>query len=71
VGGVSGPLVVPKANAQQAATLTNWEYTCLTGSFEEVATAKALNPYGQQGWELQALSRGNQSTSACFKRPKM
>jgi hypothetical protein len=45
--------------------------TCLPGSYDEVANGSALNPYGQQGWELQVLSRGNQSTSACFKRPKM
>jgi uncharacterized lipoprotein YajG len=28
VGGASARFVVPPANAQQAATLTKWEYSC-------------------------------------------
>lgn len=71
VGGVSGRLVVPKASAQQAATLTRWEYTCVIGGYDEILNAETLNPYGTQGWELVNHGRGPTNSSVCFKRPKM
>jgi hypothetical protein len=76
VGGVSSQLVVPKASAQQAATLTKWEYQCTTpgASITELA-----NKLGAEGWELVTV-RGRTGTVLtghgdediyCFKRPKM
>lgn len=71
VGGASSQLVVPKASAQQEATLTKWEYLCLTDtSWKELR--QGMNPAGAQGWEL--VSHTYQSvggTTACFKRPKL
>ncbi len=52
VGGASSQLVVPKASAQQAATatLTRWEYRCMTDTWDAVRTG--MNGAGAQGWEL-------------------
>jgi hypothetical protein len=70
VGGVSSQLVVPKASAQQAATLTKWEYLCPTGiDHEEWPTA--ANRAGAQGWELATSQLDNGRIYACFKRAKM
>jgi hypothetical protein len=69
VGGVSSQLAVPKASAQQAATLQAWEYSCFhqwSGSDAEDITAKA-NRLGEQRWEL----TGGGDKVYCFKRPKM
>lgn len=66
VGGVSSQLVVPKASAQQAATLPKWEYTCHEPSSVEGLVADA-NARGNQAWELAGLTNG----FVCFKRPKM
>ena len=65
VGGVSGQLVVPKASAQQAATLTKWEYVCGRGI--------ALNAYGAEGWEMVGFGTGETGdrTEVCFKRQKL
>lgn len=72
VGGVSSQLVVPKASAQQAATLTRWEVVC---DFVTDNSATRLgNRYGAEGWEL-ATVRAQSSVMDhdvyCFKRPKM
>ena len=66
VGGVSSQLVVPKASAQQAATLTKWEYSCTEPSSVEGLVADA-NARGSQAWEMAGLING----LVCFKRPKM
>jgi hypothetical protein len=75
VGGASSQLVVPKASAQQAATLTRWQYQCTTpgASITELA-----NKLGAEGWELVTVrgrngtitSRGDEDIY-CFKRPKL
>jgi hypothetical protein len=72
VGGVSSQLVVPKASAQQAVTLTKWEVVCVdvaavsAGREAENAT-EAGNSLGAQRWE----PVGGVQRSFCFKRPKM
>jgi hypothetical protein len=66
VGGASSRFVVPPASAQQAATLTHWEYLCIEVSSVSQIEPKA-NAAGQQGWEMV----GSLSSSMCFKRPKM
>lgn len=75
VGGVSSQLVVPKASAQQAATLTRWEYICASSPGEN-----DLVRFGSEGWELAAVESHdetrngdstNRSSLYCFKRPKM
>jgi hypothetical protein len=78
VGGVSNQLAavaVPKANAQQAASLTRWEYTCAPSPGEN-----DLSRFGSEGWELTGveshdqISNGQttgQSSLYCFRRPKM
>lgn len=72
VGGASSQLVVPKASAQQAATLTRWEVACVNvfdRDIDDVAAnaTKAGNRYGSEGWE----PFGGIDTVACFKRPKL
>jgi hypothetical protein len=68
VGGGASQFVVPKASAQQAATLTKWEIVCEQGlnwdEFQPVA-----RKMGDQGFELVGYSYADQSS--CFKRPKM
>jgi hypothetical protein len=72
VGGVSSQLVVPKASAQQAATLTKWEMHCESvsamspaGSAED-ATELGMQ-LGAQRWE----PVGGVGAAWCWKRPKM
>jgi len=67
VGGAAGRFVVPPASAQQAATLTRWEYLCFEQS---VDVASRANEAGALGWELAAAS-GAASKVWCFKRPKV
>jgi hypothetical protein len=69
VGGASSQLVVPKASAQQAATLTKWEATCARGSWEEMIGA--AQKAGSEGWELVTHNADGNEYSVCFKRPKM
>jgi hypothetical protein len=85
VGGVSSQLVVPKASAQQAATLTKWEVFCaevsihngsMSASMEEraAAAAKVGNRVGLEGWEPIGPDNSphdSMSNLWCFKRPKM
>lgn len=70
VGGVSSQVVVPKASAQQAATLTKWEYFCET-QFAHT-TAASANKLGEQRWEMVGVSvKPGNELAACYKRPKM
>jgi hypothetical protein len=69
VGGASSQLAVPKASAQQAATLTKWEHYCWIGSWHELP--EAANNSGAQGWEMVNFTRETTSVTACYKRPKM
>jgi hypothetical protein len=66
VGGVSSQIAVPKASAQQAATLSRWEYKCVDSEPTDDATATS-NRLGAQNWEMTGLS----THVTCFKRPKM
>ena len=66
VGGASARFVVPPASAQQAATLTKWEYTCVTS--QGLITPEQANPLGAQGWELAVVEIPG---LWCFKRPKL
>lgn len=70
VGGVSGQFVVPKASAQQAATLTKWEYTCFKENVSVQVASKATQ-LGDQGWEMVAVDGTVGDTTWCFKRAKM
>jgi hypothetical protein len=70
VGGGAGQLVVPKASAQQATTLTKWEYDCNQDNVER--TIAFADEAGAQGWEMVGVTTGSGATyTACFKRPKM
>jgi hypothetical protein len=66
VGGASSQLVVPKASAQQAATLTKWEYFCDTGG-DAADVVVMSNKLGAIGFEMVAVY----NSRWCFKRPKM
>ena len=66
VGGASSRFVVPPASAQQAATLTKWEYLYVeVGSMG--AGDKQSQAAGMQGWEMVQFS----GSYMIFKRPKM
>lgn len=69
VGGVSSQLVVPRASAQQAATLTKWEYSCFTGFDNQLN--EAANRFGAQSWEMVGVARETNLVTTCFKRPRM
>jgi hypothetical protein len=66
-GGVARKLVVPPANAQQAATLTKWEYMCQeAGNLEQ--SVHAAKEAGLQGWEVVGFPK---ISTWCFKRPRL
>jgi hypothetical protein len=70
VGGASSQLVVPKASAQQAATLPAWEYKCfswLDAGSDAEELAGVLNKLGKERWEL----AGGGDQIYCVKRPRM
>jgi hypothetical protein len=67
VGGVSSHIVVPRASAQQAATLTKSEYFCTDLNRGNSATARA-NRLAIEGWELAGIADRD---LWCWKRPKM
>lgn len=70
VGGVSAQLVVPKASAQQMATLPAWQYTCFTwadADQDEQTAIAMMNKLGRERWEL----TGGGDNFYCFKRPTM
>jgi len=68
VGGVSSQIAVPKASAQQAATLTKWEVMCFSHNNDDRAVPQA-NLLGAEGWELIGVT-GLPTNKWCFKRPK-
>jgi hypothetical protein len=69
-GGVSSQLVVPKASAQQAATLTRWENKCVQPPWNDMNDVSSR--FGAEGWELlTANGIGDGNILLCFKRPKM
>jgi hypothetical protein len=65
VGGASSQLVVPKASAQQVATLTKWQYVCVHEG-KSADMTEAANTLGADGWELSGVG----DERACFKRPR-
>jgi hypothetical protein len=67
VGGASARFVVPPASAQQAATLTKWEYLCPSMPFK--AVSEPANKAGAEGWEL--VNYDANAGIGCFKRPKL
>ncbi|HEX2871778.1 MAG TPA: hypothetical protein VHP33_10985 [Polyangiaceae bacterium] len=70
VGGVSSQLVVPKASAQQAATLTKWENRCVVQPWDDMNAVGAR--FGAEGWEILAANGlGDGTILLCFKRPKL
>lgn len=71
VGGGASHLVVPRASAQQAATLTKWEYKCVSAAGED-AVQEIAAQLGPQAWELAAAAAKTSNQPVwCFKRPKM
>jgi hypothetical protein len=66
VGGASSQIVVSKVNAQQAVTLTKWQYHCEQENGANQSTQLA-NKLGAQAWELVG---SNGSNVWCFKRVK-
>jgi hypothetical protein len=66
-GGAAKRLFVPPASAQQAATLTKWEYMCQEASNLE-QSVQAAKEAGSQGWEVVGFPK---LTTWCFKRPKI
>jgi hypothetical protein len=71
VGGAASRFSVPPASAQQAASLTKWEYACFANDEldELVNTARKL---GREGWEMvTAGSPARGYPTWCFKRPIM
>lgn len=72
VGGGASTFVVPKASAQQAATLTRWEYHCPNGTeFNDWRTL--ATELGTNGWELVTwdYDQNGGRVRSCFKRAKM
>ena len=70
VGGASSRFVVPSASAQQASTLTKWDYLCFNETGAPDVQAKAQEA-GAQGWEMSGSMSAGSATVWCFKRPKM
>jgi hypothetical protein len=68
VGGASARFVVPPASAQQAATLTKWDYMCFeTYNMDEIVTqSKAA---GAQGWEMVTTQGLVAKPVWCVRRP--
>jgi hypothetical protein len=70
VGGAAGQLAVPAASAQQAASLTKWEYTCVGDIWKPAEIAAKANEAGAQGWEMTSVAANSVGWTWCFKRPK-
>jgi hypothetical protein len=68
VGGVGGQLAVPRASAQQAATVKAWEYNCQFAG--EGRISDLANRLGADGWEL-TTATSHQYDVYCFRRPKL
>jgi hypothetical protein len=73
VGGASARFVVPSASAQQAATLTKWEYMCFGGEIRVDEVEVKAKAAGAQGWEMAGslAPPSSDGSSWCFKRPKL
>ena len=77
VGGASARFVVPPASAQQATSLTKWEYMCFvpeaTHMFDGTVAngVKSANASGVQGWEMVGGVSAAEGGAWCFKRPKL
>jgi hypothetical protein len=73
VGGMSSQLAVPKASAQQAATLTKWEYRCTGPLLNHDYALTEANKLGAEGWDAITVQDDDSSVGErwCFKRPKM
>ena len=74
VGGVSSQAVVPRASAQQQATLTRWEYTCRVPFEANEKVTQLANRFGDEGWELitvRSVGREPELDVLCFKRQKL
>jgi len=71
VGGASARFVVPPASAQQAATLTKWEYMFVEAEHDDDRVLAQINAAGAQAWELAgSLNPSRANAVWCFKRPK-
>jgi hypothetical protein len=68
VGGAANRLAVPTASAQQAATLTRWEYSTVEFDSNHETTLRKANEAGLQGWE--AFAHGD-SGRWYMRRPKL
>ena len=69
VGGASNQIMVPKASAQQAATLQRWENRCVEPTWGDMNAVAAK--FGAEGWEMFAANGlGDGNILLCFKRPK-
>jgi len=71
VGGASARLAIPPASAQQAATLTKWEFKCQ--SLDNDDLSEFANKMGDQGWEIAGSARATtyDDNIWCFRRPKL
>jgi hypothetical protein len=72
VGGASSRLMVPPASAQQAASLTKWEYLCFWKNSMDDVVDRA-NQLGAEGWEMAAAAGGgaqSMQVTWCFKRAR-
>jgi hypothetical protein len=65
-GGAASQLVVPKATAQQAATLPTYEYHCQEYGPREIQAV--ANKLGGEGWKVVAVDK---ALTWCFERQKM
>ncbi len=75
VGGASSRFLVPAASAQQAATLTKWEYGCKSAQEGGFTPTNKIPAYmsakmGAEGWEA-VMVPSSIDGLWCFKRPKM
>jgi hypothetical protein len=69
VGGASARFVVPPASAQQAASLTKWDYMCFETYNVDKIVAQSKEA-GAQGWEMVTTQGIPGAPVWCFKRPK-
>ncbi len=65
-GGAASQLMVPKASAQQAATLPKYEYHCQEYKPREIEPV--ANKLGGEGWKVIAVDK---DFTWCFERQKM
>ena len=66
VGGAASRYAVPPASAEQAATMTRWQYFCID-TFDPTEEA---NRAGREGWEMVAVGGGAPNATWCFKRAR-